>query len=75
MLTNLFATSDLARRVAERSLEMGSITFSYPKKPIGFHAQRVCEGLKFVVKDMAVVVFDFGNGGPVELDSEPSEPP
>jgi hypothetical protein len=75
MLTNLFATSDLARRVAERSLEMGSVTFSYPKKPIDFYAQRVCKGFKFVVKDMAVVVLDLGNCGSVELDSEPSEPP
>jgi len=32
MLTNLFATSDLARRVAERSLEMGSFTFSHPQE-------------------------------------------
>jgi len=28
---SLFATSDLARRVAERNWEVGSLTFSHPK--------------------------------------------
>jgi hypothetical protein len=74
MLTSLFATSDFARRVAERSLEMGSITFSYPKKPIDLHAQSVCDTLKFVIKDMAVVIFDFGDCGSVELNSQTGEP-
>jgi hypothetical protein len=71
MLTNLFATSDLARRVAERSLD----PFFIPKKPIDLHAQRVRESLEFVVKGMAKVVFDFGNRGSVKLNSEPCEFP
>ena len=71
MLTSLFATSDLARRVAERNLD----PFFIPKKPIDLHAQHVREGLEFVVKDMAKVVFDFGDRGSVKLNPEPSEFP
>ena len=73
MLTSLFATSDLARRVAVRSLEMGSFTFFHPKKPIDLHAQHVAEGLKFIVKNMAEIIFDFRNCGPVKLNPMPSE--
>jgi hypothetical protein len=50
-------------------------TFFVPKKPINIHAQYVREGLKFVVEDMAVTVFDFGNCGSVELNPKLGEPP
>jgi len=46
-----------------------------PKEPINFHAQYVRQSLKLVVKDMAEVVFDFGNCGSVELNSVPGEFP
>jgi len=74
MLTNLFATSDFARRVAERSLEMGSFTFSYPKEPGDPYVQSLCQALKFVIKDMAVVILDFCDCGSVELNPETGEP-
>jgi hypothetical protein len=35
----------------------------------------MCESLKFVVQDMTMIVFDFGNCGSVELNPEPSELP
>ena len=75
MLTSLFATSDLARRVAVRNWEVGSLTFFIAKQPIGVNAQRVCECLKFVVEHTTVIVFDLGNRGSVELNPESSELP
>jgi hypothetical protein len=75
MLISLFATSDLARRVAERSLRMGSFTLFHPQKPIDLRAQSFREGLKLVVKNMAVIIFDFGNCRSVELNAEPGESP
>ena len=73
MLTSLFATSDLARRVAERSWECGSFTSFLSKQPIDVNAQCLREGLKFVVEYAAVVVFDFGDRGSVKLDAQSSE--
>jgi hypothetical protein len=50
-------------------------TLLAPKKPINIHAQYLCEGLKFVIEDMAVTIFDFGNCGSVELNPESGESP
>jgi hypothetical protein len=35
----------------------------------------MCEGLNFVIKHMTVIVFDFGNRGSIELNTEASELP
>ncbi|MGC2472756.1 MAG: hypothetical protein WA485_00360 [Candidatus Sulfotelmatobacter sp.] len=45
------------------------------KKPFDVHAQGLREGPKLVVKDMAVIVFDFGDCSSIELNPEPSELP
>jgi hypothetical protein len=52
---------------------MGSFTLFHPQKPINLRPQGVRESLKFVIKNMAVIVFDFGNCGSVELDPEPGQ--
>jgi len=52
----------------------GLSSLSFPKKPTGLHTQGRCEGLNLVVEYATVVILDFGNSGPVELDADPSEP-
>jgi hypothetical protein len=44
-----------------------------PKKPIRVRSQHLSEGSKLIIKDVTVTVFDFGDRGSVELDSDPSE--
>ncbi len=40
---------------------------------MGVDAQHMCEGLKFVIEHVSMIVFDFGNRGSVELNTESSE--
>ncbi len=52
---------------------MGSFNLFHSQEPINVRAQNVRERLKFVIQDVTVIVFDFGNCRPVELNAEPGE--
>jgi len=44
-----------------------------PKKPVRVHSQYLSESPELVIKDITVTIFDFGDRGSVELNSNPGE--
>jgi hypothetical protein len=56
---------------------LSGLRFSSPlfrtQKPANLRAQSVREGLKFEIENMAMIIFDFGNRGSVDLNPEPGK--
>jgi hypothetical protein len=47
----------------------------FSKKPGDLDAQSAPEGLQFVVKDAPVIIFYFGDSGPIKLKAMSSQSP